>query len=437
MDVIVIGGGTGGMCLAHALRRAGITVNVYERDRTRSDGLHGYRVGIDPHGSRALKACLPDELYRTFVATCAREPEHFVFFDERLRPTLALPLRKAADDVNGEKSVSRMTLRQILFTGMEDVVHFDKTFLRYEQQSDGRVTAHFADGTTATGDLLVAADGVNSPVRRQYLPHARTEDAGIISIAAKVPMTPQTTALLPTRFFPGIGLVLAPGGRTCILHWMEFPWDGQGRPANDDALLAHWPGLLFDNTRDYLNWGIAASSDKFPSDVMGRSGADLIRLTLQMTPTWSPDLRTLFALGDPSTTFAINVRTSVPVPAWNSTNITLLGDAIHTMTPGRGVGANTALRDAQRLAEQLTLVRDGRKALRAGVRDYETRMIEYGFQAVRDSREQMTGDAAVHKPVLGRAVLAGTRAYLRVVDRVPALKRKMIDGLYEYRGAEY
>jgi 2-polyprenyl-6-methoxyphenol hydroxylase-like FAD-dependent oxidoreductase len=437
MKVIVIGAGTGGMCLAHGLRRAGITVNVYERDRTRGDGLHGYRVGIDPHGSRALKACLPDELYRTFAATCAREPEYFVFFDERLRPTLTLPLRTAADDVNGEKSVSRMTLRQVLFTGMDDVIHFDKTFIRYEHQADGRVTAHFADGTTATGDLLVAADGVNSPVRQQYLPHARTEDAGIISIAAKVPMTPRTTALLPTRFFPGIGMVLAPGGKTCILHWMEFPWDAHGTLKNDDALLAHWPGLLFDNTRDYLNWGIAASADKFPPDVMGYSGEDLIRLTLTMTPTWSPNLRELFTLGDPSTTFAINIRTSVPIPAWKSTNVTLLGDAIHTMTPGRGVGANTALRDAQRLVEQLTLVRDGRKGLIDGVRDYETRMIEYGFKAVKDSRDQMTGDAPIHKPVLGRAVLAGMRTYLRLVDRVPALKRKMIDGLYEYRGAEY
>src|SRR5689334_11393840 len=110
MHVIVIGAGTGGMCLAHGLRRAGIRVSVFERDRTRRDGLHGYRVGIDPHGSRALKECLPPDLYRTFVATCAREPETFAFLDERLRPVLTLPLRLGLDsqndDVNGEKSVS-------------------------------------------------------------------------------------------------------------------------------------------------------------------------------------------------------------------------------------------------------------------------------------------------------------------------------------------
>lgn len=59
LQVIIIGAGTGGLCLAHGLKRAGIGVRVYERDRTRRDGLHGYRVGISPAGSQALKSCLP------------------------------------------------------------------------------------------------------------------------------------------------------------------------------------------------------------------------------------------------------------------------------------------------------------------------------------------------------------------------------------------
>jgi 2-polyprenyl-6-methoxyphenol hydroxylase-like FAD-dependent oxidoreductase len=54
VHVLIIGGGTGGMCLAQGLTRAGVSVAVYERDRTRSDGLHGYRVGINPTGNRAL-----------------------------------------------------------------------------------------------------------------------------------------------------------------------------------------------------------------------------------------------------------------------------------------------------------------------------------------------------------------------------------------------
>ncbi|QMU78158.1 FAD-dependent monooxygenase [Streptacidiphilus sp. PB12-B1b] len=439
--VIVIGGGTGGMALAHGLKRAGISVAVYERDRTRTSGLHGYRVGIDPDGSRSLKKLLPPELYDTFVATCAREPRYFIMLTEKLKTSIELPLRQAEDDVNGEKSVSRMTLRQVLFTGMEDVVEFDKEFTHYEQRPDGRVTAFFADGTHAEGDLLVAADGASSRVRRQYLPHAGVEDAKIISITAKVPITPKTKKLLPENVFNGIGLVLGPKGGTCILHTMEFPWgaDGElksGIGGNDADLIEHWPGMLFDNTRDYINWGFWASTDKFPADVMKMRGEDLIELVLKMTPTWSKDLRTLFGLGDPSTCFPINIRTSVPIPQWEASTVTLLGDAIHTMTPGQGVGANTALRDAALITKNLVAFRDGRSTLLDAVRDYETKMVKYGFEAVIESKKQTSGDQPVHKPYIGRLALAGMRAFLFVAARVPSMKRKMAEDIYIYRGGD-
>src|SRR4051794_31260659 len=143
--VAIIGAGTGGLCLAHGLRRAGLDVAVFERDRTRRDGLHGYRVGISPDGSRALHACLPPDLYATFVATCARPPAGLTFLDEHLHTLLALDERDGfeigCDPVESEKSVSRMTLRQVLLTGLEDVVQFDKVFSRYEARGDGSVEA--------------------------------------------------------------------------------------------------------------------------------------------------------------------------------------------------------------------------------------------------------------------------------------------------------
>src|SRR4029077_10837405 len=78
------------------------------------------------------------------------------------------------------------TLRQVLLAGLDDVVRFGKTFERYEELPTGRVLAHFADGTSAVGDVLVAADGGGSRVRRQFLPHAERIDTGIVGIAGKV-----------------------------------------------------------------------------------------------------------------------------------------------------------------------------------------------------------------------------------------------------------
>jgi 2-polyprenyl-6-methoxyphenol hydroxylase-like FAD-dependent oxidoreductase len=440
MKVLVIGGGTGGLALAHGLKRAGIEVTVFERDALRTDGLHGYRVGIDPDGSRALHALLPKDLYDTFVATRARDPKYFNMLTEDLKEVLSLDLPPATDPVESEKSISRMTLRQVLLTGLDDVVEFGKEFTRYEQYGD-RVTAYFADGTHATGDLLVAADGAHSRVRRQYLPHAETEETGIIAIAGKLPITAESASLVPPKVFEGISMVNAPRGLACILHVMEFQWDRDGNVksgigGNTEELISRWPGLQFDNTRDYINWGLSATADKLPADVMELRGDELVEVALRLTTGWHPNLRRLFELTDPGTCFPVNIWTSVPLEPWETTRVTLLGDAIHTMTPGRGVGANTALRDAVNLCRQLIAVRDGREELIPAVREYEARMIEYGFDAVIRSRAQMTADDPVHKPVVGRLALAGLRTAMRAVNHLPPAKRRMRDSMLAYRGAD-
>jgi 2-polyprenyl-6-methoxyphenol hydroxylase-like FAD-dependent oxidoreductase len=442
VHVLIIGGGTGGMCLAHGLKQAGVSVAVYERDRTRSDGLHGYRVGINPTGNRALQQCLPPELFDTYIATCARSPRYFNVLTEKLGFTATVPLRQPTDVVDSERSVSRMTLRQVLFTEMDDVVEFDKVFTHYQQHDDGTVEAFFADGSSATGDVLVAADGANSAVRRQYLPHATVKPAGIIAVAGKVAITAETKPLLPHNCFQGLSLVFAPKGRFCIWHVMEFKWDAQGQVkggigGNDAELIEKWPGLLFDNTRDYINWGFWASSDKYPPGVMDLRGPQLIRLVLEMTPGWHPNMRRLFGLADPGSCFPITIRTSVPIQPWQPTSITLLGDAIHTMTPGQGVGANTALRDAALLCRQLVAAQQGAKPLLAAIGDYQAEMVPYGFARVADSLAQngSSGNDPLHKPVLGRVMLAVTRTYFRAVDRIPAVRRKFLNSLYTYRSS--
>lgn len=440
MKVLVIGGGTGGLALAHGLLRAGIEVAVFERDALRTEGLHGYRVGIDPDGSRALHSLLPPELYDTFVATKARDPKYFNMLTEDLKEVLSMEMPVSTDPVESEKSISRMTLRQLLLTGLEDVVEFGKKFTRFEQHGD-QVTAYFADGTQATGDLLVAADGAGSRVRRQYLPQAKTEETGIVAIAGKLPITDESAKLVSPKVFEGISMINAPGGLFCIIHVMEFQWDRDGQVkhgigGNTEELIRRWPGLQFDNTRDYINWGLSAAMDKFPANIMELRGQELIDVALRTVPDWHPNLRRMFELTDPGTCFPVNIWTSTPLEPWESSNVTLIGDAIHTMTPGRGVGANTALRDAVNLCRALIDVRDGRQKLVAAVHEYEAKMIEYGFDAVLKSRAQMTSDDPIHKPVVGRMMLAGMRTGMRAVNHLPPVKRRMRDKMTAFRGAD-
>lgn len=424
MHVMIIGAGTGGLALAHRLNSAGVRVSVFERDRTRTDGLFGYRVGISPDGSRALKACLPPALFDTFKKTVAIGPQYTNFITERMGELFVAggPEDEAVlaptDPEFAERSVSRMTLRQIELTGLEDVVHFDRKFERYTENPDGTVTAHFADGTSATGDLLVGADGTSSRVRRQFLPDARLVETDLFGITGKLPLTDEVRALLTPKMLRGVTMVFAPQGINTIFHVMEFEWQ---RGDTDPELVKAWPGLTFDNTRDYVMWGFSSHRRMLPDNVMSLSGPELHRLVLDRTRSWAPNLRRLLELADSTSCFPINIRTSEPVDPWPSTNITLLGDAIHTMTPGLGVGANTALRDARILGDNLT-----RMSVVDAVADYERQMHGYAWEAVVKSRERFDGNSIAYKPVVGRIGLAAMRTGMRFANHFPPLKRRIL-----------
>jgi 2-polyprenyl-6-methoxyphenol hydroxylase-like FAD-dependent oxidoreductase len=84
----------------------------------------------------------------------------------------------------------------------------------------------------------------------------------------------------------------------------------------------------------------------------------------------------------------IAIRVSVPIGPWPATRVTLLGDAIHAMSPARGSGANTALRDAALLAKELRSAARGDKPVVQAIAGYEREMVDHGFAAVRGSTAQ-------------------------------------------------
>ncbi|MBB6345297.1 MAG: FAD-binding monooxygenase [Nonomuraea muscovyensis] len=410
-DIAIIGGGIGGLCLAQGLRRAGRTVTVYERDRTPADRLQGYRVHIDPQGARALHDCLPPRLWRAFLDTTGRGGQDFGFLTERLELLTLLETRPAADPADDHHSVSRITLRQVLLSGLEDTVRFGSTFERYERRPDGRTELFFADGSSATADVVVAADGGNSRVRRQYLPHAERVDTGITTVAGKFPLTAETRRLVSPRLTAGPNSVIPPAG----MGMFCAPHDVDGRTPVAGIGVTEQAGALMDNTAGYVLWAVGAAEGRFPSDVSDMTGEQLKATVARMIGSWHPDLRELVARSDPESVSLLPIRTSVPIEPWQPTAVTLIGDAIHSMTPMRGIGANIALRDARLLSGALTSGLDPITAISR----YEAEMRRYGFAAVRDSLQ------AAHQFVGGnRLARTGFKTFLRATRRFPSLKAR-------------
>ena len=430
MHVLIIGAGTGGLALAHALKQGNVSVSVYERDLLPNADSGGYRVGISPAGSRALKACVPPEIYELFVATCARAPRYFNMLTEQFAEILCFELEGvSADIVDGEKNVIRRTLRRVLLTGLEDNVSFGRGLVSYARNRDGSVTAHFEDGSTAAGDVLIGADGSGSAVRKQRLPNAQLEDTGMVSLGGKLPMTTASKALLSEKMLYGMSMIMAPKGMGAIIHSLEF-----ASHRADPGFAARWPQFADALEDDSIGWGLWGARQNFPRDPATLSAEELRELGLELARDWHPHMRELIRLTQASAIGYVGVRTSVPIPRWQSSNVTLLGDAIHTMTPGRGAGANTALRDAALLGRLLVEASRAPRSLGHVISEYEAEMLRYSTEAVRESRKQMSSTNLIHRPIIGRFQLALMRSVMRAVNAVPAFKRRALHNLMRVRG---
>ena len=357
-SVLVIGGGLGGLCLANGLHESGIRVTVCERDSTPDTRGQGYRLHLDSRGDDALRECLSTSLYLLHRATCAPATTRFTVLTKRLRTLKVMPTSGLSA---GSTCVDRATLRAVLLRGLKGVMRFDEEFTGYELLPDGRVRAHFASGAVREADLLVAADGVNSLVRRQFLPEARLVDPGVQVVFGRTLLSPQTFPLVPGPLHKGFVAVTDwPRHRGMAVGLMRFhtPPEKVGLPA----------------ARDYVMWAFTAPHKDFDSGGVG-----------EQIRGWHPDIRRLVDLCEPDDTCTVRIRHAGPITGWGTGPITLLGDAVHAMPPSRGSGANMALRDAASLCRRLLAVHRGEVPLRTALDNYEEVMLSEGFAEVAAS----------------------------------------------------
>jgi 2-polyprenyl-6-methoxyphenol hydroxylase-like FAD-dependent oxidoreductase len=312
-----------------------------------------------------------------------------VFLDQQLNQAFAKPLPPGGP-TNSGFGVNRLTLREVLLAGLAGKVHFGKTFRRFDETDDGRVVAHFADGTSADGTLLVGADGTKSAVRARVAPDAVIDDLGY-AIYGKTPITPGMLGWVPEVLIDSFNRITGPEGFAVSVATCRA-----AEPVTDAAARLA-PGVRLTEIPGYFSWtlsltdgGFRNADGSFCGTDGGFRGADaptLHRMASTLVRECHPAVRRIIDEADVPATFPVTIGSARPIAPWQTRSVTLLGDAIHTMSPGRGDGANIALRDAALLREALADVATNRATLADAKTRYETAMLRYGFEAVAASRD--------------------------------------------------
>ncbi len=163
---LVIGGGIAGPVTAIALRQAGIDATVYEAHGRQADGVGGALM-LALNGMAALRAIGAERA----VADVGLPTPRMVM------ETGAGKRLGVFEDLPGlptSRTFARADLCRALFdeaVGRGVAVEYGKRLVGLDNEAD-RVVAHFADGSSATADVLVGADGIRSTVRTLLDPAA-------------------------------------------------------------------------------------------------------------------------------------------------------------------------------------------------------------------------------------------------------------------------
>ena len=356
--VLIAGGGIGGLTAALALLQRGFAVDVFESARAWAD--IGAGVTLAPNAMRVMQHLgIADQIEATSVEPVRQQVRHW----QDGRVLMALDRGTRMRDLYHAPYVyaHRADLHVILVAAVEALggrLHLSSPVTAVSADAHG---AHLtlADGTVATGDLVVGADGLKSVVRLLQEP-APAHFTGHIAFRSLVPVTPELREIAdnPGNFIgPGRLAVFYPLRGGTLLNLVFF-----GRQ----------PGWTDDG------WTIPAKRSELETLFAG----------------WCAPVQQLVAAADETNLYkwAINART--PLKSWSiDGRITLLGDAAHAMTPFLGQGASSAIEDALVLARAI----DAADTLPEALTRYEaariarTSMIQ---TESNDNADRMQGDDA-------------------------------------------
>ena len=337
---MIIGGGLGGLTTGIALRHHGIDSLVFERveDLSKAELGAGLSLGYNVAGAFEHLGLL-DEL--TELAAPHTRMQHMTDKGRHLGT--------ARISTGGElqQGIIRPRFHKFLVdrVGADGVVA-GAEFTRFEQD-DGVVTAHFADGRTARGDVLIGADGLKSTVRAQLLGESEPRYAGYTTRRGVV----ESDYAKDGRFL----IVQGRGER--FLFYPVGRW------------YIYWTAVLAE----------PAGGTETPSERK--------RTVLEQFRGWPEPIEELVTATDESRTFRADTYDRDPVDRWGEGRVSILGDAAHPMTFDVGQGAGQAVEGAVLLARHLAQGGDHEAALRA----WEAERIPRTAKFVKRSRDTGAG----------------------------------------------
>ena len=356
--IAVVGGGIAGLGLALSLHQRGIACDVYEAVPEVKE--LGVGITLLPHAMRELAALG----VQAQLEAAGIENLESVFFNRFGQFIYREPRGRHAGYPVPEVGIHRGKLHRILFEkALAEIgagrIHAGFRCVGVEQDAQG-ATVHFTDAAgnrrePVRADIVIACDGVNSAIRRQFYPHEKMAFAGINTWRGTTIHKPILTGKSYMRvgsihtgkmvIYPIVDNVDGQGNQ--LINWMaEIQREGEGM--ND------WnrPGDVSDFEAIYADWRF----DWLDVPAMIRGAQQVLEY-----PMVDKD----------------------PVPQWTFGRVTFMGDAAHPMYPRGSNGSAQGLIDARTLAELLASNPDAVAALSA----YEKARLEPTARVVRTNRD--------------------------------------------------
>jgi 2-polyprenyl-6-methoxyphenol hydroxylase-like FAD-dependent oxidoreductase len=355
-SIAIVGGGIGGLSLALALHKLGLPCDVYETVPQVKE--LGVGITLLPHAMRELAALG----VQAPLEAAGIENLESVFFNRWGQYIYSEPRGRHAGHALPEIGIHRGRLHRILFDEAlarlgPHHVHTGYRCVRVDQGEAGAVV-HFtrAGGALASvaADVVVACDGVNSVVRKQFYPDEQVAFAGINTWRGVTVHKP----ILTGKSYVRIGSIET--GKM-VIYPIRDNVDGQGNQ------LINWVAEIQRDNAVMNDWNRTGNAKDF----------------LDIFKDWRFDWLDVPALISGATEILeYPMVDRDPVAQWTFGRVTLLGDAAHPMYPRGSNGSAQALIDARTLAEQLAVCEDPREALKA----YEAQRLEPTANIVRTNR---------------------------------------------------